>query len=65
MGESPESFPLVLQLWILEGVALELGSYSDTVVMPATPAGSKEKGSPAPAPHPRTQHLANKEKEGP
>lgn len=53
LGESPESFPLVLQLWILEGVALELGSYSDTAVVPATPAGSKEKGSPAPAPHPR------------
>ena len=58
----------VLQPWDLQGVALEPGSHSDTAVVPATPAGLKEMGFPAPALHPPapgTQHPAIEEKEGP
>lgn len=50
------------------GGALEPRSHSDTVVVPATRAGSKEMGFPAPAVRPPalgTQQPASEEKEGP
>lgn len=46
----PGDLPLVFQTRTLEGVALESGSHSNSVVVPASPAGSKERCTPAQSP---------------
>lgn len=56
-GESAEPFRLVFQLWTLVGVVLELGSYSNTAVVPARLSGLRKKGSLTPDPYPCEWYL--------